>query len=143
MPDLLITSATQNAIDEGVHRFEKGLFWEAHEAWEEAWLVEEGDVRLGLQALIQMTAAFHKGLRMKNPRAMVTLLDASLEKLDHIARLGSCFAGIDLTTLRGELRLIRNVAATGLAEGCELPAAPILRRCQPSPARDARDVRAS
>jgi hypothetical protein len=47
---------TRRVIRKGVELFSAGRFWEAHEAWEAAWLVEDGDVRKMLQGLIQVAA---------------------------------------------------------------------------------------
>lgn len=117
---------TQAALDEGLRRFEAGLFWDAHEAWEEAWLEEEGDLKLALQGLIQLTAAFHKGLRMNNLRAMGTLLDASLEKLDHVAPRLACLGGIDLEALARDVRTLRAPSTE-----TSVPTPPAIRRCAP------------
>jgi hypothetical protein len=116
-----LSPETRAAVEEGLRRFEAGLFWDAHEAWEEAWLAEDGDLKLGLQGLIQLTAAFHKALRMNNRRAFGTLLDASLEKLEHVHAREPCFAGIDLTVLIADLHALRAASAT--------PVPPTLVRC--------------
>jgi hypothetical protein len=123
-----LPAATQHAIEEGLRRYAGGLFWEAHEAWEDAWLVEEGDVKLGLQGLIQLTAAFHKGHRMNNPRAMRTLLVASIEKLEHVALSHPCFAGIDVPVL---LHALRDIAGRTDARDAPdaLPDPPVIPRC--------------
>jgi predicted metal-dependent hydrolase len=124
-----IQHATQAAIEEGLRRFAKGLFWDAHEAWEEAWLSEEGTVKLGLQGLIQMTAAFHKGYRMNNPRAMLTLLQASIEKLHHVSQSDEGFAGIDMRVLLRDLRSIaEELGAMDARRG--LPGPPLVVRCR-------------
>jgi hypothetical protein len=84
--------------------------------WEDAWRVESGEVRLLLQALIQVAAAFHKGLVQRRPAGMVRLLDAALAKLDASggpARLG-------LADVRVELRAWRDAAARW-AEGAGPP----------------------
>jgi hypothetical protein len=51
-------------------RFERGLahfnarrFFEAHEVWEEIWLVENEPEKTFLQGIIQIAAAFHHYLR--------------------------------------------------------------------------------
>jgi len=44
---------------EGVRRFNAGEFFEAHEAWEEIWLEEEGPKKLFYQGIIQAAGAFH------------------------------------------------------------------------------------
>ncbi len=74
------TSAARLEIGRGL--FNAGKFFEAHEAWEEAWLCEEGPSRRLLQGLIQITAGFHKGVTLRQPEGCVRLLEAGLAKLD-------------------------------------------------------------
>ncbi|HYE77871.1 MAG TPA: DUF309 domain-containing protein, partial [bacterium] len=45
---------------EGIRLFNGGCFFEAHEAWESAWLRAEGRERMFYQGLIQAAAAFVK-----------------------------------------------------------------------------------
>ena len=40
----------------GVDLFNRGEFWESHEAWEQIWLRHSEPSRVFLQALIQLTA---------------------------------------------------------------------------------------
>lgn len=42
---------------EGIHCFEMGRFWDAHEIWEEIWQNESGQKKLFVQACIQIAAA--------------------------------------------------------------------------------------
>jgi hypothetical protein len=77
-----ISAATRRALDEGIRRFDAGRFFDAHEVWEGAWLLETGEVRKGLQGLIQIAAGFHKGLVQGRPAGMVTLLGKGLGRLD-------------------------------------------------------------
>lgn len=51
--------ALRSSLTRGVALFNEGRFWHAHEAWEEAWLVSQGDLRQFLQGLIQLAAAYH------------------------------------------------------------------------------------
>jgi uncharacterized protein len=67
-------------LEEGRDLFNERRFFEAHEAWEEAWLVEEGPARLRLQGLIQIAAGFHKA-GQGAPLGCARLLEAGLEKL--------------------------------------------------------------
>lgn len=102
-----LSAATGAALDEGVRHFDDGRFFDAHEVWENAWRDERGEVRLLLQGLIQIAAAFHKGLVQQRAPGMVRLLGAGLAKLDAVggpARLG-------LADVRAELRGWREVAA--------------------------------
>jgi len=73
--------ATRTSLFRGRDLFDAGAFFEAHEVWEEAWLVEEGTTRLLLQGLIQVAAAFHKISRADPPSGAARLLDAGLRKL--------------------------------------------------------------
>lgn len=43
----------------GIRLFNQGDFFEAHEAWEELWLISTGEVKRFLQGLIQCAAALH------------------------------------------------------------------------------------
>jgi predicted metal-dependent hydrolase len=72
----------QRCLERGRALFNQGQFWEAHEAWEEAWVDHEDDaVRLLLQGLIQVAAGCHKGVVQQNARGAVRLLGSALEKL--------------------------------------------------------------
>src|SRR5579863_4903882 len=68
-------------------RFERGLrhfnarrFFEAHEVWEEIWLVESEPEKTFLQGIIQIAAAFHH-YRRGNSDGAETLLAAGIVKL--------------------------------------------------------------
>ena len=73
---------TAAALRRGAALFDEGRFWEAHEAWEEAWLEEDGDVRLFLQGLIQVAAGYHKATVQAQPNGCVKLLRSGLDKLE-------------------------------------------------------------
>jgi uncharacterized protein len=108
-PDLLdgLAVAERAALGEGCRRFDAGRFFDAHEVWEDAWRVASGDVRLLLQGLIQVAAAFHKGVVQRRPAGMVRLLDAALPKLE----AGGGLARLGLADVRDELRRWREAAA--------------------------------
>jgi predicted metal-dependent hydrolase len=72
---------TPEALRKGAALYGKGRFWEAHEAWEEAWLVEEDEVRVLLQGLIQVAAGCFKAAAQKQPRGCVKLFESGLDKL--------------------------------------------------------------
>ncbi|HWZ86660.1 MAG TPA: DUF309 domain-containing protein [Thermoanaerobaculia bacterium] len=73
-------SATRRQFEEGRELFNQRRFFEAHEAWERAWLVEQGPARRLLQGLIQIAAGFHKaGSGVAG--GCVRLLEAGLDKL--------------------------------------------------------------
>ncbi len=81
------------ALARGVDLFNRGAYWEAHEAWEELWLRAEPELRLFVQGLIQLAAAWHH-LRRGNSRGAQRLFRAGLEKLRPYPLL---FAGIDVS----------------------------------------------
>jgi uncharacterized protein len=56
MTEVTPRPATHRALEQGRTLFNQGCFFEAHEAWEAAWLHEEGELRLLLQGLIQVAA---------------------------------------------------------------------------------------
>lgn len=69
-----------SSLREGIDRFNRGEFWEAHEAWEKYWLVASGREKVFLQGLIQLTAAFHL-LERGRTRGALRLFDRAREKL--------------------------------------------------------------
>lgn len=69
------------ALARGADLFNQGLYWEAHEAWEELWLELEDEPKLFVQGLIQAAAAGHKAFVQLQPRGCVKLLGTALEKL--------------------------------------------------------------
>jgi predicted metal-dependent hydrolase len=94
---VVLEEQTRRAVDKGLELFNAGLFWEAHEAWESAWLVEGGDVRQMLQGLIQIAAGYFKALVHRRPRAAAKLLASGLAKLEPIP---DSLAGLRLEPLR-------------------------------------------
>jgi uncharacterized protein len=85
----------------GIALFNARKFFEAHEAWEELWLVEVEPEKTFLQGLIQVAAGFHHHGR-GNRRGTESLLAAGLAKLktfpdDH--------RGLALGALRAEAEL--------------------------------------
>jgi uncharacterized protein len=82
----------------GVTYFNAQQFFEAHEVWEEVWLVEPEPEKTFLQGLIQLAAAFHHYGR-GNLRGARSLLAAGIAKL---ARFADDHSGLALAKLRGE-----------------------------------------
>ncbi len=93
-PAVPVRSETAGALARGRDLYNAGLFWEAHEAWEEAWLVEEGQIRQMLQGLIQVAAGYFKATVHRRPSGAVKLLSSGLAKLgplpDALAGLRLC-----------------------------------------------------
>jgi predicted metal-dependent hydrolase len=77
-------TAMRETLARGADLFNRGLYWEAHEAWEELWLELEDEPKLFVQGLIQVAAAGHKAFVQKQPRGCVKLLTSALEKLDRV-----------------------------------------------------------
>jgi predicted metal-dependent hydrolase len=69
------------ALAAGVALFNDQEFWHAHEAWERAWLTSEGEDKLFLQGLIQLSAAYHH-VKRGTYSGGVRLFDAALRKLE-------------------------------------------------------------
>jgi predicted metal-dependent hydrolase len=64
----------------GIALFNRGEFFECHEALEAAWLESSGDDKTFLQGLIQVAVAFYH-LRRSNYAGSGRLLRAGIEKL--------------------------------------------------------------
>lgn len=106
LPELL-----RKRLISGIAEYQAGRYWHAHEAWEEPWLEADGDAKLLLQALIQLTAACHKGLAMHHAGGMARLFGNASEKLDRIVSVhGSAVWGLDLASLRAGAALARKRA---------------------------------
>lgn len=86
------------ALAEGVHCYRNQEFWLAHEHWESVWLQLQEPEKSFLQALIQVTAAFHH-LQKGNTAGAVSLLRRALRRLEPYPEL---FGGIDVAQLRQE-----------------------------------------
>jgi predicted metal-dependent hydrolase len=69
------------ALAEGLRCYRNGEFFLAHEHWEAIWLKCEEPEKTFLQALIQVTAAFHH-LQRGNRIGAGSLLRAALRRLD-------------------------------------------------------------
>jgi uncharacterized protein len=77
-------SGMREALARGADLFNRGLYWEAHEAWEELWLTLEDEPKLFVQGLIQVAAAGHKAFVQRQPSGCVKLLTTALEKLERV-----------------------------------------------------------
>jgi hypothetical protein len=88
------------ALAEGLQCYESGEFFLAHEHWEGVWLKCAEPEKAFLQALIQITAAFHH-LQRKNFIGTASLLRAALGRLDAFP---AAFGGIEVEDLRASVR---------------------------------------
>lgn len=105
----------------GIAHFNAGEFFEAHEVWEELWLVAREPEKTFLQGLIQVAAAFHHHVR-ENARGATSLLAAGIAKLqgfpeDH--------RGIAVSDFRAEAKSWLEEIEAG--SGRESRALPIIR----------------
>ena len=100
---------TQGALAEGLRRYHAEEFFAAHEAWESVWLESQEPEKMFLQALIQVTAAFHH-LQRNNPRGTAQLLRAALGRLE---RYPASFGGISVTLLCNDIREWLQALETG------------------------------
>ncbi len=55
-----MTDEDRRDMVRGVELFNRGEFWESHEAWEQIWLRHAEPSRVFIQALIQLAAAYHQ-----------------------------------------------------------------------------------
>ena len=85
---------------EGLQCYKSGEFFLAHEHWEGVWLNCEEPEKTFLQALIQITAAFHH-LQRKNLIGTASLLRAALGRLDAFP---AAHGGIEVEDLRTSVR---------------------------------------
>lgn len=85
-------------INQGLTLYRNGLYFEAHEIWEEAWNGEVGRNKLTLQALIQIAAGLHKHAE-GNRRGPSKLLAKAKDKIDEVRAGCSAWLGIDLVRL--------------------------------------------
>lgn len=65
---------------QGFDCFNRGDFYNAHEAWEEIWLAETGEEKLFYQGLIQVAAGCHH-LQKNKFKPAITCLKKGVEKL--------------------------------------------------------------
>jgi uncharacterized protein len=88
------------ALAEGLHCYRSEAFFLAHEHWESVWLESHEPDKTFLQALIQVTAAFHHFQR-DNSRGTISLLKAALRRLEPYP---DSFGGVALKPLRDDIR---------------------------------------
>jgi hypothetical protein len=91
---------SRGALAEGLQCYRNEKFFLAHEHWESVWLQSPEPEKTFLQALIQMSAAFHH-LQRKNFAGAASLLRAALRRLETFP---DAFGGIAVTPLRESIR---------------------------------------
>ena len=100
------------ALARGAELFNRGQYWEAHEAWEELWLELEDQEKLFVQGLIQVAAAGHKAFIQNQPTGCVKLLTTALEKLEPAPQ---DFLGVETRQFIAALRRMLDEAERWLA----------------------------
>ena len=91
---------TTGPLAEGLHCYRTQQFFEAHEHWESVWLTLREPEKSFLQALVQISAAFHH-LRRGNRVGAISLLTRALKRLD---RCSAQFCCLDVARLRDQAR---------------------------------------
>jgi len=91
---------TAGPLAEGLNCYRREQFFDAHEHWETVWLTLAEPEKSFLQALVQISAAFHH-LNRGNRIGAMSLLGRSMRRLDMSP---SEFCGIDVAELRRESR---------------------------------------
>jgi hypothetical protein len=89
------------ALADGLECYRREAFFSAHEHWETVWLQSQEPEKTFLQALIQVTAAFHH-VQRNNAQGATSLLKAALRRLEPYPTF---FGGIALEPLRNDVRL--------------------------------------
>ena len=115
-------AADSDWFERGLELFNRGQFFECHEAWEEIWKRSDGDAKLFYQGMIQAAVAILHTLRGNRDGAR-SLLEKSRAKLDS---LPAEHMGIAL----GELRdgVTRFVETAERSAGAPPPRPPRIRR---------------
>ena len=116
----------EKKFEEGLAHFNAKKFFEAHEFWEEIWLVEPEPEKTFLQGLIQVTAAFHHRQR-GNPEGTELLLAAGIVKL---LRFPADHHGLAIGELRENAK--RWARAIGMGDNLGEKALPKLGRARRS-----------
>jgi len=94
------SSEKEEKFERGLVHFNAREFFEAHEVWEEVWLVEGEPEKTFLQGIIQIAAAFHH-YRRGNTDGAETLLAAGIVK---ITRFPADHRGLAILDLREDAK---------------------------------------
>ena len=123
------SSEKDEKFERGLKHFNSREFFEAHEVWEEVWLVEAEPEKTFLQGIIQIAAAFHH-YRRGNTDGAETLLAAGIVKL---TRFPAEHRGLTIHDLREEAKAWAR--ALGEMQRPEDEKLPVLRRAGNSAAK--------
>lgn len=91
---------TTGSLAEGLRCYQEQEFFDAHEHWEAVWLKCDEPGKTFLQALIQVTAAFHH-LKRGNLTGTASLLRRALHRLDNFP---AEYEGVAVEKLRVSIR---------------------------------------
>jgi uncharacterized protein len=112
------SSERDEKFQRGVLHFNAREFFEAHEVWEEIWLVESEPEKTFLQGIIQIAAAFHHYSRA-NPDGAESLLAAGIVKL---SRFPAHHRGLAIEDLRtAAKRWARSIGEGDRPDDAEIP----------------------
>ena len=101
--EFALTGKQGRIFAEGVELFNRGKFWEAHEAWEHIWREREEASRIFFQGIIQAAAAFHLVFEKPRPAGAKNNCEKALTILELFPVR---FLGIDVDELRENLKAI-------------------------------------
>lgn len=96
-------------LDEGIHLFNEGHHWHAHESWEPLWMGLEGERKLFLQGLIMAAAMLHQYERRVAGGVRNHWANVELRLPPHRPATW----GIDVDRLLADLRAYADDAAAG------------------------------
>lgn len=86
----------------GIELFNRGRFFESHEAWEEIWRSTTPEPRDLFQGLIQVAAAMHQFLDLKRDQAPLKTLAKARVRLEPFAPISHGLALMELLETVGE-----------------------------------------
>ena len=105
-----LTDSQKQLLQTGLNLFNREMYFECHEALEEAWLQASGEQKTFLQGLIQIAVALHH-LRRNNLTGASRLLAAGMEKLSTFAPRHE---GVELRPLLDALETLREAIRSGI-----------------------------
>ncbi len=111
------------AWTEGRRLFDRGAFWDCHEALEAAWLAADHTERRFLAGVILLAAALHKARAMGSPRGGRRNFAKALR---HLALVPDRWAGVDVRELEARVH-------TALRDPSLAPTIPLTRRSDAPP----------
>lgn len=99
-PDLS-PAERRRLFHEGIALFNRSLFYDAHDSWEEIWRSTTPEPRDLFQGLVQVTAGMHHALDRRRPEPAARVLAKGRRRLEP---LGPVCCGIDLAALLESVR---------------------------------------